>query len=223
MTNRASHSVKGPVGGVLSIVDGPKYDPSGQLLVRANAKSRTSPWFFCDTGVGRFDIVGVAEVGTCHLASDDIGALREVAVTDDYRPGDPVSPLAFMRLQIWDLVTLESWADFPVADLQEEKWSGKGVSSALWGTDEYDITQEWSLALFLTGYVGLKAGLNRLVSPMRFAVALFGIQGEQMLDIRFVSQNNREVDALTMSRFSEETGIVIEEIGVDKVALNIIC
>ena len=91
-----------------------------------------------------------------------------------------------------------------------------------WGTSDYSIPQKLALELEKTGYVGLRAGLHLLVNPKRFALALFGNQGEQPNDHRFASQIQREVDVEMVNLFAQETGIEIQPAPVDSTEVDVI-
>ena len=168
----------------------------------------SSPWFFSADGQGRFDLVDRPGKGTCYIASDEIGAMREV-LGPDYVPGVPVSRALFDDRTVWALDPTGGDWSAPTANLRHDHWDANGLTQEVFSIPDYSIPQRWASALFDAGYAALTVALRHVLDPFRFGLALFGPEGAQTADERFPSVTPRPIDDSTLARFTAETNITI--------------
>ncbi len=126
-----------------------------------------APWFFDIGPDGRFNL---AESGTCYLAEEPVGAFVE-KFGRLLRPGGVIpEPLVDMQR----LSRLRP-AKANVVDLTNPEVLGlAGVTAEIHSTSDYDLTQDWALALHEAGYDGIRYRARHDPRGELTSIALFG-------------------------------------------------
>lgn len=197
---------------------GPAFQPD-DVLVRICGAKHEAPWYFDNSGDGRFNLVGTAD-GTCYTASDFVGATREV-LGHDFQEGDPIPPDFFAVRVAWLLEPeLSQWSE--IVDLRDDCWQRVQLTQELWACHTYELPQAWALAFRSAGHAGMRTGLRHSLSADRFGVALFGPAGAQTSDWRFVECERNEITESMVSEFVQATGIVVAPTPIDSGEFQII-
>jgi len=196
---------------------GPGHVPS-KTIFRCSRNVHSEPWFFSSDGGGRFDLR--SPVGTCYLGSDKVAALREV-LGPDYTTGAIVAHKFFDERRIWNAVPISAAWSRGVADLLEDQWDAHGITTELFTTTRYPLTQAWAACFHAAGWQGLRVGLRHVLAADRSGVALFGPEGAQVTDARFVATGTA-IESHDRDAFTAATGIRIEATLVAATALHVI-
>jgi hypothetical protein len=126
-----------------------------------------APWFF---DVGPDSRVNLAESGTCYLAEEPIGAFVE-KFERLLRPGGAIpEPLVdAQRLSRLHPPKVK------VVDLTDPAILGLiGLTAEIHSTTDYNLTQDWALALQEAGYAGIRYRTRHDPRGQLISIALFG-------------------------------------------------
>jgi hypothetical protein len=187
-------------------------------LFRCSRTTHPDPWYFSSDGGGRFDLD--SPLGTCYLASDKVGALREV-LGPDYVAGSVVAQVFFDQRRIWEATpTTMGWTQ-GIADLLDDRWDGLGLTNELFTTSDYPATHSWARCFQVTGWDGLRVRLRHLLSPDRAGTALFGPEGAHGTDARFDASASPVAPA-DRAEFASATGIKVEPTPIPLTRLHVI-
>ncbi len=208
MPPRARLALREPPSDPSVLSSGPVHELDS--LVRCCLRRYPRPWYFGNSGYNRYDLTADPDFGTCHTASDGIGALREV-LGPDWGIGDVVPRTFLDERRLWDLRPDPSHDDdtTPTADLEDDHWDQFGLTSEIFTTDEYGLVQRWAAAFRTAGYHGLKVSLRLALGHARYGVALFGPRGAQTGDPRFSAETPRDMDDAFAADFIKATGIAV--------------
>jgi hypothetical protein len=135
--------------------------------VRACRRGRGTWWFSSD-GSGRFDLE--APHGTCYLATDPIGALREAT------RGGPVSTTWVADRELWT-VTPPDAAARRLAATTHQAAARFGLTTELVTVVPYDLPRRWASAFHHAGYAGIRHELRHDPRARPSGVSLFGAAG----------------------------------------------
>jgi len=144
-------------------------------LFRAHDAARGA-WWFCGDLSGRFDLA--APRGTCYLASDPAGALRE-------RLGPTLASLGFARAADVDNVVVSALRPPPgraLADAASADAARYGLTREISTTIDYLLTQAWAAALAAGRYGGVRYQPRYSTDAGAFSFAFFGRSGAAALD-----------------------------------------
>jgi RES domain len=126
-----------------------------------------SPWFFDIGPDGRFSL---AESGTCYLAEEPIGAFVE-KFGRLLRPGGVIPELLVDAQRLSRLRPPKA----RVVDLTDPTVLGLiGLTAEIHSTSDYNLTQDWALALQEAGYDGIRYKARHDPRGQLVSVALFG-------------------------------------------------
>lgn len=199
-TDRQRLSLKEPPADVSELEVGPAFVLAG--LVRCARRTFASPWFFSNDGQGRFDL-GPPK-GTCYLASDEVGAVRE-ALGPGFEPGAVVAEAWFDARWSWSIDgTADGWTR-GICDLLSDAWSHLGLTNEVFTVSRYEGPRRWATAFHAAAWDGLRVLLRHVLDHDRFGIALFGAEGAAASDPRFECRQS-DIDA---ARFAAETGIAV--------------
>lgn len=162
------------------LLDLPARPIVGTRLHRIYRRRRGQPWWFASipagaTGAdrqaaGRFDLA--APDGTCYLATTPLAAVLEGF--QGYGRG--LLPDVELRQRLRAEMTVP--AGFrPAAWLTRSQARGRGVTQALWASDDRPLTQRWATALRRAGWVALFHGIQHDPSGRLRGVSLFDTAG----------------------------------------------
>lgn len=140
------------------------------------------PWWFASGGEGRFDLA--TPDGTCYLASDVEGAVRERLGGTLARRGMVLAAeadrMAVSRLEV----------DVDAADATARGAAGFGITRELGAMVPYDLPQRWATALHRAGHQALRYWPRFSNAADMTALALFGTSG---------ADGGRSIDVTPMS------------------------
>jgi RES domain len=199
--------------------DGPTF-VGPVRLARVCSKDYDQPWYFDTSDEGRFNLIGISH-GTCYLASDFVGAAREV-LGPDYEAGDLVPLGWFDDRNYWVVDTTSVFDDAQVADLTDSRWASHQLTNEIFTTSDYALTQPWALRFYEADYGGLRHGLRHLPSLTRFGVSVFGPAGAAEDDARFMNVNPNVFTKRERDHFSEQTSIRVEGSPTPRLGLHIV-
>ena len=217
---RERRSLADPPADATELIGGPIFAPSDDYARCARSVFPT-PWFFSTDGSGRFDLVDSPGHGTCYLANDQHGALREV-LGPDYKVGTPVSRSFFRPRRIWLVSPAPTPWRTELVNLRSEHWDGSGLTAEVFSVEKYSTPQLWARRMFEAGYCGLVVALRHLLDPTRHGLALFGDEGAQPSDDRFPTLRVCTIDDDLLTEFANVTRIPIESPRAPASSLTII-
>jgi hypothetical protein len=137
----------------------------GRELARIHRSDR-GVWWFSSDGTGRFDPVGVPDLGSCYLAAEDLGAFVEVFRTR-------------MELDIADIERLHLshvtlGRDLRLADLCARRALKYGVTAQLGADGDYEASQAFASTVAAVGFDGIRWWLRHDPAQKLVGIALFG-------------------------------------------------
>ena len=128
------------------------------------------PWWFGNDGGGRFDLRSPR--GTCYVALDPLSALRERL--GPVLGGSPSVPEGLLEEAVVSRLRLP--AEREVADAQDRRAAGFGVTREIETTVPYAVPQAWARAFDEEGFGGVRYG-PRFTPGDASALALFDDEG----------------------------------------------
>jgi hypothetical protein len=181
---------------------------TGVELVRCGSSDYILPWYFCRNGSGRFDLVEVNGYGTCYVASDLPGAMRE-RIGPEYKDGSTIYEGYFEHWVYWRLNQLADSDPSTIADLENDGWNYIGLTSEIFSIVDYPKCQKWAARYFEGGHGGLRVKLRHVLSAQRFGVALFGKVDSVPVDTQIISSEPIKISRQDMDDFTREMGIKV--------------
>ena len=163
--------------------------------------ARHAPWFFCSCGNCRFDLP--TPNGTLYVGTDVLVGLLETI--GPHLSGGVVS-LQFLEQR--RIFSRRLSADLPVANLTSRRAAGFGVTNELATMTPYDIPRAWAVALYGTGYAGIRYRTRFDVGADPCGLALFGDAGER--DWRAYDDGPADAPAI-MERLQRECNITVAD------------
>lgn len=144
--------------------------PSAKLGTKALWRIHAAdinPWFFDAGPDGRFNL---ADMGTCYLAEEPIGAFVE-KFGRLLRPGG-VIPEPLVDTQRLSRLRPPKVS---VVDLSDPKVLGlSGLTAEIHATTDYRLTQNWARALRDAGYAGIRYKARHDPRRQLVSIAIFG-------------------------------------------------
>jgi hypothetical protein len=138
----------------------------GSPLFRVHRATRR-PWWFSADGTGRFDLAPPR--GTCHLASEPVGAFLEV-----FRDVLRIDP---RDVEARRMSRLELPRPLRLADCTAARSRGFGVTGAIHSTPDYATSHAWAAAFANAGFDGVRYRVSHDPSQRLGGYALFGEAG----------------------------------------------
>lgn len=155
---------------------------TGTTLWRITAANHgTDPWWFSNSGDGRFDLHRHSDRGTCYLAESLIGCLLETIWRDASPTGDPdiYPPIAPSELAALVAVEVAVPAALRCADVtgtsDAQLHTAFGITDAIGNCDNYLRPQQWAQAWDESGFDGVAYRLAHGTGLVGWA--LFGPRG----------------------------------------------
>jgi len=140
---------------------------------RAGLNTYPNPWWWSNSGEGRFD-VQVPGLGTLYVGTDPLVGLLEVLGPE--MAGGAVKDTDLNRLDICSAQTKTlPWG--PVADLTAAAAIGYDVNNTLSTMTPYTTPQRWARAFHDAGFKGIRYRTRFDVRPRPQGLALFGAAG----------------------------------------------
>lgn len=127
------------------------------------------PWWFSTTGGGRFDLTGSA--GTCYTAETALLTLLEAWSGIDVVPCPELAGR--------DISTLAVGKDLRLADATCNRAIQFGITSELFTTTDYPLTQQWSRALHDAGFDGIGHWARHNLEQVDAGIAVFAAGGDR--------------------------------------------
>lgn len=125
------------------------------------------PGYFSSTGSGRFDLVSVADVGTCYVASTEAGAFVEVFGDLRVVPASLVDSKRISQASVNEKLRL--------ADVTDPHVIGQyGLGQEMSANLDYAPTQEWAHAFYAGGFDGIWYSSRHDPAGESRSVAIFG-------------------------------------------------
>jgi len=168
----------------------------------------------------RFDLDSGCGEGTCYIASDDMGAMRET-LGPEYDASDLLPASFFGDRRIWKLVPKKPW-EGRIANLRTNWWSGFGLTNELFSITPYDIPQAWARSLRKITFDGLCVALRHLPDPSQYGLAIFGRQGMASADVRFTIEDSTDITNTETTQFTIEFNIEFEATPQSEQSLNVL-
>lgn len=175
------------------------YAPGAELF-RSHGHGQESRWFSA-SGEGRFDLA--APDGTCYLAESEVVTLLEawggLLVVPDYQAAERDSS----RLRLDKGAT--------VADLTSNLAIQHGVTSEIFTTTDYGLTQLWASALRQAGFGGIRYWARHDLAHTAGCLALFGPAAAKkpLAGFEVVSTDHLPDRADVLDELEQETGITV--------------
>lgn len=137
------------------------------------------PWWFSDSGAGRFDLAGVPGMGTCYVAEDSLGAFIEV-----FRDFAGRGIIAEVDVDQRRASILKVPRDVAIADCMRSRARSFEVTAAIHSSEDYSLTQGWARAFLEAGFNGVRYRVSHDPSQRLLGVALFGPVGAQQWPVK---------------------------------------
>lgn len=142
-----------------------EVSPAARLF-RCHGLAR-EPWWFASDGGGRFDLAGPQ--GSCYVAESPVVALLESWA------GLRVIPSYLARARTISELTLP--VAVTVADATVNRAAAFGVTSELFTTADYPLSQLWAAALSAAGFAGIRYWARHDLRHDQACLALFSTAG----------------------------------------------
>jgi len=144
-----------------------------RVLFRVHLHSN-DPLHFSSSGHGRFDVVGVASVGTCYLAPSPLGAYVETLGRLGTISWDDIE-----ERRLTELILARS---LRLADLTERSILGRyGIAGDVSTGRDYRSSQSLAQRLYELGFDGIYYTARHDPAFLERSVAVFGASGEHKL------------------------------------------
>lgn len=169
-------------------------------MFRSHPHGRGPRWF-SHSGDGRFDLA--APDGTCYVAESEVVTLLEtwggLQVVPNYKAAERDSS----RLRLKNGVT--------VADLTSNLAVQYGVTSEIFTTADYGLTQLWASALNQAGFSGMRYWARHDLAHTGACLALFGPADPSTPPAGFELDSTDHLPDRTelLDQLERETGIVV--------------
>ena len=174
--------------------------PPGTEMFRSHRHGK-GPLWFSHSGAGRFDLA--APDGTCYIAESEVLTLLEtwggLQVVPDYMAAERDSS----RLRLNDGVT--------VADLTSNLAIQYGVTSEVFTTTDYRLTQLWASALRQAGFGGIRYWARHDLAHTAGCLALFGPAdpAKSLAGFEVDTTEHLPDRAALLEQLEHETGITV--------------
>ena len=174
--------------------------PAGATVYRSHQHGR-GPCWYSHSGAGRFDLA--APEGTCYVAESEVVTLLEtwggMQVVPDYIAAARDSS----RLRLGDGVT--------VADLTSNLAVQYGVTSEMFTTTDYALTQLWAAALRQAGLGGIRYWARHDLAHSNACLALFGAAdpGKSLAGFEVEATEHLPDRRDLLDQLERETGITV--------------
>ncbi len=143
--------------------------PAGTLLFRVH-RSAHEPVFYGNDGTGRFDPMGLEDVGVCYLGLRDETAFLEV-----FGRQRPLTTEQVSQRRITELVLKR---DVILADVTSARIVGQfGLTLEISASPDYEAPQHWSRAFLESGFDGVHYKARHSPGADHESIALFGKSG----------------------------------------------
>jgi len=142
----------------------PSRDYPPDATVFRSHRHGLGPRWFSSTGAGRFDLA--APDGTCYAAESEVVTLLETWGGLQVVPSYVAAERDSSRLSLGDGVT--------VADLTSNLAVQYGVTSEMFTTTDYKLTQLWASAFRQAGFAGIRYWARHDLAHAAACLALFG-------------------------------------------------
>jgi hypothetical protein len=143
----------------------------GTTLFRIH-KVRRKPWWFSNTGDGRFDLTlktgAPRDAGTCYFGREQAGCFVEVF----RRSLVPQEEVDARRIAACPLPS-----EVSLADCTSTHSRVFGITAEIHSGPDYAMTQAWAAAFFRAGFDGIQYLLRHNPAQSSVGVALFGPAG----------------------------------------------
>ncbi len=175
------------------------YAPGSEVF-RSHGHGQEPRWFSC-SGAGRFDLA--TPDGTCYVAESEVVTLLEtwggLQVVPNYKAAERDS----------SCLRLDQGAT--VADLTSNLAIQYGVTSEIFSTIDYGLTQLWASALRQAGFGGIRYWARHDLAHTAGCLALFGVADPKKslagFEVFTTDHLPNRVDLL--DELEQETGIVV--------------
>ena len=145
----------------------PELPPLPDRVFARIHNSLHGPLYFCNSGVGRFDLPAKTGKGTCYMADRPLGAFVETF--------GRLTSLTREMIDERSLSELSPRRPLRLADLTNRKvLGGFGISGDISTGADYGPSQEWALGLFNAGFEGIYYVVRHDPSHIERSVAVFG-------------------------------------------------
>jgi hypothetical protein len=175
------------------------YAP-GTEVFRSHGHGKQPRWFSC-SGAGRFDLA--TPDGTCYLAESEVITLLEtwggLQVVPNYKAAERDS--SSLRLD----------KGVTVADLTSNLAIQYGVTSEIFSTTDYGLTQLWASALRQAGFGGIRYWARHDLAHSAGCLALFGPADPKTALAGFEVTNTAHLPTLVdlLDELERGTGITV--------------
>ena len=171
--------------------------PRGRPLARIHREG-LGPWWFSDDGSGRFDPVGVAGMGACYLAQDELGAFVEVFRTP--------TTIAQADIEGRRLCVVTLGRELQLADLCSRRALSYGVTAELGAGGDYEQSQQFAAEALEAGFDGVRWWVRHDPSQKLVGVALFGPAGAPSAPRKWPMPNPIELSDRLLTRARRDFG-----------------
>jgi hypothetical protein len=141
---------------------------AGTTAYRSHAAQR-GPWWFSNNGGGRFDLSGPE--GTCYTAEAALITLLEA--------WSGIDVIARPELAGRDISRVAARRDLRLADATSNRAIQFGVTSELFTTTDYALTQHWAQALRDAGFDGIRYWARHDLRHVHACLAVFAASGDR--------------------------------------------
>lgn len=137
-------------------------------------RAANDPVYFSNSGLGRFDLLGIAGSGTCYLSPSPIGAYLETF--------GRIGTIAWSDVEQRRLSELTLARALRLGDLTNRTILGRyGITGDLSVGADYSPSQDLARQLYDLGFDGIYYTIRHDPAFIERAVAVFGGSGEQKL------------------------------------------
>jgi hypothetical protein len=201
-------SLSEPPNEPIELQSGPLFALANLQFVRCGSAQYKLPWFFCCDHGGRFDIWEIAHHGTCYIASDLPGAIRD-RIGPEYKQGGSMVATYFDKWVYWTISTPANPPESTIADLVNDRWNGRGITEEIFTTTDYPLCQRWATRFYQGGHGGLRVRLRHVLGLQRYGLALFGEVGSVPKTTQFVASSPIRITRTDLDLFEEEMNIKV--------------
>ncbi|MEU5844384.1 RES family NAD+ phosphorylase [Rhodococcus sp. NPDC047139] len=180
---------------------------AGATAYRSHAAQR-GPWWFSNNGGGRFDLSGPE--GTCYTAEAALITLLEA--------WSGIGVIPRPELAGRDISEVSVRRDLRLADATSNRAIQFGVTSELFTTTDYALTQQWAQALRDAGFDGIRYWARHDLRHVHACLAVFAASGDRTgtvlepTDFTVLGTENLLDRPDLWDALEDETGIVVLDI-----------
>jgi hypothetical protein len=142
--------------------------PAGTTLYRSHG-AKLGPWWFGSSLDNRFDLPGPE--GTCYTAESELVTLQESWGGIQLIPSTDIAKREISAIAIK--------RNLLIADATSNLAIQFGVTSELFDTSDYALTQRWASALQAAGFDGIRHWARHDLAHINACVAVFAPGGDQ--------------------------------------------